>query len=267
MSVLTRIWRSSLGKKYIMAITGLGLFIFVIIHMLGNLQIFAGREQINAYAAFLKSRPGLLWTARIGLLILAALHIISAIQLALENRAARPVRYAKWNPTAASLASRTILASGLVILAFVVYHLLQFTFGLTNPDFLQLRDPLNHHDVYQMMIRGFSNVWVSVFYIIAMGLLCLHLSHGVSSMFQSVGLRSEKYRRFFTQFAKFAAVVIFIGNCSIPIAVLTGVVKPQESSTTVRIERNSQPVASTPAANAQPQTGVRDSSTKGLKPL
>jgi succinate dehydrogenase / fumarate reductase cytochrome b subunit len=226
MNVLLRIWRSSLGKKYVMAVTGLGLFIFVIAHMAGNLQIFLGPEKINAYAYFLKANPGFLWTARLGLLLIAVLHVTAALQLALANRAARPVRYEEGKPTGASFASRTILLSGLVILAFVIYHLMHFTFGVTNPDFLQLRDPLTaHHDVYRMMIQGFSNVWVSTFYIIAMGLLCLHLSHGVVSMFQSVGLRSQKYARFLSQFAKFAAVAIFIGNCSIPVAVLTGMVE------------------------------------------
>ena len=226
MNILLRIWRSSLGKKYIMAVTGLGLFIFVIAHMVGNLQIFLGPEKLNDYAFFLKANPGLLWAARSGLLLLAILHVVSAVQLALQNRAARPVAYKEGRPTKASFASRTIVYSGLIILAFVIYHLLQFTLGVTNPDFLELRDPLTqHHDVYRMVIAGFSNIWVSVFYIIAMGLLCLHLSHGVASMFQSVGLRSKKYARFLTQFAKFAAVVIFIGNTLIPVAVLAGWVK------------------------------------------
>src|SRR5438132_6511020 len=114
MNILLRIWRSSLGKKYVMAITGLGLFIFVIGHMAGNLQIFLGPEKLNAYAFFLKSNPGLLWAARSGLLLIVVLHITSATQLALRNRAARPVRYAEGKPTGASLASRTILASGLI---------------------------------------------------------------------------------------------------------------------------------------------------------
>lgn len=227
MNILVRAYRSSLGKKYIMALSGLALFLFVIGHMAGNLQIFAGRDSINAYAKFLKSNPGLLWSARAGLLVLVIAHIITAVQLVSENREARPVAYEKGRPTAASLASRTIFISGLIIFAFVVYHLLHFTFGVTDPEYLQLHDPTDplRHDVYGMMVQGFSNPVVSAFYIISMGLLCLHLSHGVSSMFQSLGIRNRSNLRAIHRVARIAAVIIFIGNVSIPIAILAGVVK------------------------------------------
>ena len=135
MNVFSRAYHSSLGKKYVMAVTGLLLFLFVIVHMAGNLQVFIGREPMNAYAAALASRPGLLWTARVGLLVIAVLHIVSALQLASENRAARPQPYAEGKPIA-SLASRTILVSGLIIFAFIIYHLMHFTLGVTNPDFV-----------------------------------------------------------------------------------------------------------------------------------
>jgi succinate dehydrogenase / fumarate reductase cytochrome b subunit len=223
--LVSRVYRSSLGKKYVMAITGILLFAFVVVHMLGNLQIFLGSEPINAYAAFLKSHLLLLWSARIGLLVIVILHITAAIQLALQNRAARPERYAEGKPTGASFASRTILASGLIILAFVIYHLLQFTIGVTNPDYLVLHDELGRHDVHGMMVAAFSNPIISASYIIAMGLLCLHLSHGLSSLFQSLGLRSRRTLNGITRFAQIAALVIFIGNCSIPLAVLAGLVK------------------------------------------
>ena len=227
MNILVSAYRSSLGKKYIMAISGFALFLFVIAHMAGNLQIFLGREAINAYAAFLKSKPGLLWSARAGLLVLVILHITAAIQLVSENSEARPVKYAEGKPTAASLASRTIFVSGLVIFAFVIYHLLQFTFGVTNPDYLTSKDPIDplRHAVYGMMIDGFSNPWVSAFYIISMGFLCLHLSHGVSSAFQSLGIRSRSNARAIHRVARIAATVVFIGNCAIVIAVLSGWVK------------------------------------------
>src|SRR3989441_6835372 len=224
MNLLARAYRSSLGKKYIMAITGFLLFLFVIVHMLGNLQVYLGPEPMNAYAALLKSKPVLLWTARVGLFIIAVLHIVSALQLAAENRAARPQPYAEGKPIA-TLASRTILVSGLVIFAFIVYHLMHFTFGITNPDLLELRDPLGHHDVYGMTVEGFRNPWVSAFYIISMGLLCLHLSHGVSSLFQSLGIRRKATVAAFNRFARISAIVILIGNCSIPISILAGVVK------------------------------------------
>jgi succinate dehydrogenase / fumarate reductase, cytochrome b subunit len=224
MSNVTRFYKSSLGKKYVMALTGFALFAFVIAHMAGNLQIFLGADAINAYAAFLKSKPGILWAARLGLLAVVVLHITAAIQLARINRRARPVGYNDNKVVASSLAQRTILMSGLIILAFVVYHLLHFTFGVTNPEYLHLTRN-GQHDVYGMMIAGFSNVWVSAFYIIAMGLLCLHLSHGVSSMFQSLGLRRRAITRSVNLFAKTMALVIFVGNVAIVAAVLTGLVK------------------------------------------
>ncbi len=225
MSNVTRFYRSSLGKKYVMALTGFALFGFVIAHMAGNLQIFLGRDSINAYAAFLKSKPELLWAARLGLLAVAVLHVTAAIQLAMQNRRARPVGYNDNKVVASSLAQRTILMSGLIILAFIIYHLLHFTFGATNPEYLGYHDPDGRHDVYRMMIAGFSNVWVSIFYIVAMGLLCLHLSHGVSSMFQSLGLRRRAITRSINLFAKTMALVIFIGNVAIVVAVLTRLVK------------------------------------------
>ena len=225
MSNVTRFYRSSLGKKYVMALTGFALFGFVIAHMAGNLQIFLGRDSINAYAAFLKSKPELLWAARLGLLAVAVLHVTAAIQLAAQNRRARPVGYNDNKVVASSLAQRTILMSGLIILAFIIYHLLHFTFGATNPEYLGYHDPDGRHDVYRMMVAGFSNIWVSVFYIVAMGLLCLHLSHGVSSMFQSLGLRRRAITRSINLFAKTMALVIFIGNVAIVVAVLTGLVK------------------------------------------
>ena len=224
MNLFSRAYHSSLGKKYVMAITGLLLFLFVIVHMAGNLQVYLGREAMNTYAALLASKPALLWTARVGLLIITMLHIISALQLAAENRAARPQNYAEGKPIA-SFASRTILVSGLIIFAFIVYHLMHFTLGVTNPDFADLQDPLGQHDVYQMVIEGFRNPYVSVFYVVSMGLLCLHLSHGVSSLFQSLGIRRKTTVASFNRFAQVSAFVIFVGNCSIPIAIMSGYVR------------------------------------------
>ncbi len=225
MNTLTRIFRSSIGKKYVMAVTGFLLFGFVVVHMLGNLQVFISQTAINDYAEFLKSRPVLLWTARGGLFVIALLHIVSAIQLALENRAARPVAYAEKKPSGASFASQAILFSGLIVLAFIVYHLLHFTVGVINPELLQLEDLSRRHDVYRMVVKGFSNVWVSIFYVVSMGLLCLHLSHGLSSMFQSLGLKNEAYVALIDRFAKISAIVIFVGNSIIPLSVLAGIVK------------------------------------------
>jgi len=222
---LMRLWRSSLGKKYVMAITGLGLWVFVIIHLLGNLQIFLGPEKINAYAALLKANPAFLWPARIGLFLIAAMHVLTAEQLVRINRRARPIGYEFKKPVASTFANRTMLMSGLVILVFILFHLAQFTMGWVDPRLLRLEDSLGHHNVYQMMIVGFSNPVVTIFYIVSMGLLLLHLSHGVSSTFQSLGLRSKKMFGFFDKLAKISALAIFLGNCSIPLAILFHVVR------------------------------------------
>jgi succinate dehydrogenase / fumarate reductase cytochrome b subunit len=222
---LRRLWRSSLGKKYVMAITGFGLWIFVIIHMLGNLQIFLGPEKINAYGALLKATPALLWSARAGLLFIAILHIVSATQLVRANRRARPIGYQFKKPPASTFANRTMWISGLIILAFILFHLAHFTFGWVNPQFLRLEDSHSRHDIYAMMVEGFSNPLVSIFYIISMGLLLSHLSHGVSSLFQSLGLRSNKTFGFFDKLAKISALALFIGNSLIPLAILLGWVR------------------------------------------
>ena len=209
-----------------MAITGAGLFAFVIIHMLGNLQVFSGAEALNEYAHLLKSKPPLLWGARLGLLTIALLHIITAIQLVLRNRRARPVSYDNGKPPVASaLSSRTAAISGTIILAFIIYHLLHFTVGVTNPDLLTLRDPAGNHDVFQMVVQSFSNPIISVVYLISMALLCLHLSHGIGSMFQSLGIKNGAYDQAIRISAKVGAAAIFVGNCAIVISVMTGLVK------------------------------------------
>ena len=208
-----------------MAISGVLLFLFVIAHMLGNLQVFLGPESLNAYGAFLKSKPGLLWSVRLILLVIVVFHIVTGIQLALQNRRARPVRYANSKPPYANLASRTVLISGLVIFAFVAYHLMQFTLGVTNPEYLHLEDSKGRHDVYRMTVEGFSNPGVTLSYVIAMGLLCLHLSHGVSSAFQSLGLKDKRTESLICRVSQVAAIIIFVGNSSMPLAVLFGFVK------------------------------------------
>src|SRR5262245_44455179 len=183
MNIVANLFKSSLGRKYIMAISGGALFLFVVGHLLGNLQIFLGRDAINRYGDFLQSNKEIVWPARVGLLAMVGLHIWAAVALSAENKAARPIGYAdKPAPVAASYASRTMLMSGLIIAAFVLYHLLHYTvqvrsLNFTGKDFLALHDAEGRHDVFGMMVAGFSQPLVSVFYILAMGLLCLHLSH------------------------------------------------------------------------------------------
>lgn len=230
MSLIEGLFKSSLGKKYVMAISGMALFLFVVGHMVGNLQVFLGPEAINAYGYFLQSKPELVWAARLGLLLMLVLHIWSAIKLSAENRAARPKGYGYYKAVAASYASRTMLVSGLVIFTFVIYHLLHFTVqaqgvNLTGTDFVKLHDAKQRHDIYNMIVIGFSQPLVSLFYIVSMALLSLHLSHGVASMFQSLGWKNRKYGLFIDRFALAAAAVLIVGYSAIPLAVLTGILK------------------------------------------
>ncbi len=227
MNIIRNIFGSSLGKKYVMAVSGFVLFLFVIGHLAGNLQIFIGPEAINRYGHFLQSNPELIWPARLGLLLMVFLHVWSAIKLSIENKAARPVEYASYKPIASSYASRTMLMSGLIIFAFIVYHLLHFTVQLayvngTGQKFSDLMDLEKRHDVFRMMVIGFNNIWVSGFYVIGMGLLCLHLSHGVSSMFQSIGWKNKAYGPCLDKMARVFAILIFLGYVSIPLAILLG---------------------------------------------
>jgi succinate dehydrogenase cytochrome b subunit len=233
MNIITNVFNSSLGKKYIMAVSGFVLFLFILAHLAGNLQIFIGREAINRYGDLLQSNPELVWPARVVLIVLVLLHIWSASTLTLENRAARPERYAVYVPFGSTLASRWMFVGGLVVFLFIVYHLLHFTaevnyINFTHQDFSTFMEKVpgqvnqQRHDIFKMMVVGFNSGWASACYIIGLALLCLHLSHGASSMFQSLGWRNEAYRRFLDRAAQVVAVLIFLGYISIPVAILCG---------------------------------------------
>jgi succinate dehydrogenase / fumarate reductase, cytochrome b subunit len=211
-------YTSTTGKKAAMAVSGCILFLFVVGHLIGNLQIYEGPEKLNRYAVLLRSMPALLWGVRTVLLAMVLLHIWSSVQLAGRNIAARPVGYRIKKATGSSYASRTMYWSGPIILAFVIYHLLDFTFGQVNPHF----QPGN---VYGNVVASFQLIPVAVFYIIAMLLLCLHLYHGLWSMFQSVGIAHPRYTPMLRRGAAVVALLIAIGNISIPVAVLSGWVK------------------------------------------
>ncbi len=210
----------------IVAVTGLVLILFVIGHLLGNLQIFLGPEWINGYAEKLRQLGMLLWVIRGGLLIAVLLHIYYTIRLAIENRRARPERYKRKDTVKATFASRSMVLSGLILLAFIIYHILHFTVRATDPRFNTLPlDPLNHYDIYSMMIYGFQNPLVSGFYLLSMFLLALHLSHGSSSFFQSLGLNNQKLTARLARGGRIFAWLLFLGYSSIPVAVLLGWVK------------------------------------------
>lgn len=230
MKLIDGIIKTTLGRKFLMALSGAALVLFVIGHLAGNLQIFGPPDLINDYGEFLHSKPLLVWGARLGLLVVIGIHIWSAVALSNANRAARPVPYETWHPTAASYASRTMLMSGLIVAAFVIYHLLHYTvqtpgINFTGQDFATFKDTAGRADIYRMVIVGFRQPLVAVFYIVAVGLLCLHLSHGVNAAFQSLGLRNKGWAPLLDKFAIGFAVVIFLGYASIPAAVLLGLGK------------------------------------------
>lgn len=244
---------SSLGKKYVMALSGLVLSLFVLGHMVGNLQIFGDPYLINAYGYKLQHLPyGLLWVIRLFLLLCVVAHLWAAITLKIENKKARPEDYKAKATIQATLASRTMIMSGLIILCFLVFHLLHYTVrsvpgheynhsivahdgteypaevplvldGKTKVD--SYGNPLIVHNVHDMMIAGFSYPLISIFYVIGTYLLCMHLSHGVSSMFQSLGFRNEGVRYRLDIGAKVYGWVTFLGYASIPLSIWFGLVQ------------------------------------------
>lgn len=215
---------SVLGKKIVMAVTGFILFGFVLVHMLANLQVFlpagpGGVPPLDGYAEHLRALPPLLWGTRVALLASVILHIVAAAQLAVLNKLeARTSRYAKYTPRASNYASRTMVWSGPIIFFYVIYHLLDLTFGTVNPNFETGR-------VFHNVVASFEHPIVAVFYIVANVLLAFHLYHGVWSMFQTVGIAHPRYTPILKKASAIFAVVIGAGFCAVPLAVMAGIVK------------------------------------------
>ena len=219
----SRFYASSIGKKILVALTGLILIGFVLGHMIGNLLIFVGKDAINEYGHMLQTalHGGGVWIARIGLLIAVVIHIVATISLTKANRAARLVQYGRHKAQVSSASSRIMIWSGLTILAFIVYHLLHFTVHAGNDygSYMTSVHGESVHDVYRMVIAGFSWAPAVIFYIIAMLLLTSHLSHGFSSLFQTLGIATDKTEPLFKKLGYAFAGLILVGNCSIPIAI------------------------------------------------
>ena len=214
------LFTSSIGRKWIMAVSGLILFGFVLAHMSGNLLVYLGPEALNEYGEFLREflHGGGLWAARGVLLAAVALHIWAAVSLSLENLSARPTGYRRSHHESSTYASRTMIWGGPILALFVIYHLLHFTTGQAHPDFV-------HGDVYHNFVVGFSNPVVVGVYIFAMLALGLHLYHGVWSMLQTMGANHPRWNDARKRAAAAFAVVIVAGNVSMPLAVLTGFVR------------------------------------------
>ena len=219
------LWSTAVGKKVVMAVTGVILVGFVIAHMVGNLKIFLGKEAIDSYAAFLRTMgeplvpyETLLWTARFVLFVSVVLHIVAAVQLTLINRAARPRAYETKRSIATSLGALFMRVSGVVLALFVVYHLLHLTAGAVGFS----PGGFHHLKVYENVVAAFSVWYVSLFYIVSMAALCLHLDHGVWSMFQTLGLNNAEVSPGLRVASRVVALVVFAGFISVPLAVLAG---------------------------------------------
>jgi succinate dehydrogenase / fumarate reductase cytochrome b subunit len=221
MKLCDRLLKSPIGAKMIMSLTGLMLTGFVLAHLSGNLLVFAGPEKFNAYAEGMQSLGALLWVARLGLLTVFLVHLKTAVQLTKENKAARPIGYAHEATIQATFASRYMVHTGLLIFTFVIYHLAHYTFKIASVDISQLPEG----DAYAMVLVGFSNPIVSGFYILAMAALAMHLRHGVSSAFQSLGLYHGNLNPITQKLGPIIAAIVFFGFSSIPVGVLSGCIQ------------------------------------------
>lgn len=213
-----RFYQASIGKKAVMAVTAVVLFGYVIGHLAGNMQVYLGAEQMDRYAAFLHSMPVLLWGVRALLLVCVVLHIMASIQLTILKQQARPIGYVKKDAIGSNIASRSMIWSGAMIAAFVIYHLLDLTAGVANTAQYQ------ELHAYENLVYSFQRLPVSVFYIIAMVLLGMHLYHGIWSMFQTLGFSHPRYTPLIKRASAVVAILTTAGFISIPIAVMTGVV-------------------------------------------
>jgi len=246
MNPIGNLFRTTIGRKFLMAVTGAVLILFVVAHLIGNLQIFESPDKINGYSYFLQSLGPTLWVERIGLLLCAVIHIWAATVLTIENwRARGGVHSPHKTWIQATVASRYMRWTGYVVLAFVLYHLAQFTLGIAQP--ATFKENLRHYtmtsdyrvfgfttvragtqvlDVHSMVILGFQNTLVAVFYVFAIGLLSLHLLHGADSMFQTLGWRNRRWSRGLRAVVTLACAAYFLGNLAIPGAVIAGILAP-----------------------------------------
>jgi succinate dehydrogenase / fumarate reductase, cytochrome b subunit len=223
MTWLVRYARSSIGAKHIMAVTGLLLFLFAVVHMVGHLQMFGGQDMYNAYAHFLQSLWEVKWPTRIGLLALLVIHMVVAVGLVARNRAARPVGYAMYRPMRSSVVGRAMAWTGLALFAFLAFHILHFTVGMIDPRYFHVMDPKDRWDAYTMFVRGFQSPVIYGVYFAGIALLAMHLGHGVVSWLQSLGLRHPKYR--IDRLGGPIAVALFAGYMLPPTAVLAGLIR------------------------------------------
>ncbi len=216
-----RFLSSSVGRKIVMAITGLMLLGFLVIHLCGNSLIYIG--WINAYGERLHSMPPLVWGFRLFMIGVFILHVFFGIQLTLENNSARPQAYAVKKNLRASFSGRTMIWTGLLIVAFLIYHLLHFTARMTNPEISTGIDAMGRLDVFKMVVLSFNNLAISGTYIAAMIVLALHLTHGIQSGVQTFGLNNDKTIPVVEKVGTGAALILFLGYAAIPIVIILGI--------------------------------------------
>lgn len=209
---------TTVGKKIVMAVTGLILTGFVISHMAGNLLVFSGAPQLNEYSAFLRRSAAVLWSVRVVLLLSVVLHVLAALQLTRAEMLARPVAYRRREPQVSTFASRTIRWGGIAIVLFVIYHLLHFTTGTVHPSF-------SHTNVYGNVVSGLRIWWVSAIYIVAMAALGLHLYHGTWSSIRTLGVAKASIQPLQRKIPALIALLVWLGFTAIPLGVLTGFVR------------------------------------------
>jgi len=220
-----RFWDSSVGRKVLMSLTGLMMVLFVVLHVIGNSTIYF--HWLNAYSAHLHALPALIWAYRVFMLVVLSAHIFFAVQLKLENVEAKPLEYVCKRNRSATFASKNMIWTGVLIAIYLVYHLLHFTVQVVNPEFSarQHMDALGRPDVYEMVVRSFQNLSISLIYIFAMTVLALHLTHGIQSLFQTLGMNNEKTMPLIIKAGAITAIILSLGYISIPVLVLTGVLK------------------------------------------
>ncbi len=214
---------SSIGKKTVVAVTGILLVAFVTGHLIGNFTIYLGPDWINAYAKKLHDLGPMLWVIRAGLLGILVLHIYFTMLLWKENHAARPKKYLASDPIKTTVFARTMRLSGLIVFAFIIFHLAHFTVRVVDPSFQHMETTLaGHevHDVFKMVVVGFSNPWVVAVYLVSLFLLTFHLSHGIGSLFQTLGITNRRIRPLIEFVTRAYAWLLFIGYASIPISIL-----------------------------------------------
>ena len=213
---------NAVGRKVLMAVTGIFMVLFIVVHLLGNSSIFVGPDGINAYAAKLHSLGPVVWVFRAVMLALLLVHVWFGVTLTLENSAANPAKYAVSRKLKATFSSETMIWTGLLLLAFIVWHLLQFTVRVT-PDIVKGVDAQGRYDVFTMVLTSFQHTWIALMYVAFMIVLFLHLKHGIQSFFQTLGLSNEKTLPSYGALGMVLSVIFLVGYCSIPVTILAGI--------------------------------------------